>query len=103
MKRACAVCGRPFQPRHARHRRCPEHPAGVGPSTLAAREPAYRRLRAEILAANPVCVYCGAPATTVDHVIPVAKGGTSDPGNLVAACIACNASKQARDVRKENP
>ena len=33
-------------------------------------------------------------ATTVDHIIPVAKGGTDDPENLVAACRRCNFSKQ---------
>ena len=33
-------------------------------------------------------------ANTVDHIIPVAKGGTDDPENLVAACRKCNFSKQ---------
>jgi 5-methylcytosine-specific restriction endonuclease McrA len=33
-------------------------------------------------------------ATTVDHIIPVAKGGTDDLDNLVAACKRCNFSKQ---------
>jgi 5-methylcytosine-specific restriction endonuclease McrA len=33
-------------------------------------------------------------ATTVDHIIPVAKGGSDDPENLVAACKRCNFSKQ---------
>ena len=33
-------------------------------------------------------------ANTVDHIVPVAKGGTDDPENLVAACRKCNFSKQ---------
>lgn len=36
------------------------------------------------------CVYCGNLANTVDHVIPISKGGIDDPMNLVAACDLCN-------------
>lgn len=43
------------------------------------------------------CVYCAATldivSATLDHVYPVAKGGASAPGNLVAACGACNRLK----------
>lgn len=43
------------------------------------------------------CRYCGqaAPFVTleVDHVIPVAKGGTSDDSNLITACLDCNRGK----------
>jgi 5-methylcytosine-specific restriction endonuclease McrA len=43
------------------------------------------------------CVYCaarlGLEAATLDHVIPLSRGGNHAPGNLVAACIACNQLK----------
>ncbi len=42
------------------------------------------------------CQYCGAPATTADHVIPKVKGGRDELGNLVAACVSCNSRKGAR-------
>jgi hypothetical protein len=32
---------------------------------------------------------------TVDHVVPVALGGTDEPGNLVAACADCNTGKSS--------
>lgn len=32
----------------------------------------------------------------VDHYIPLAKGGTNNPDNLVLACQTCNASKGAK-------
>ncbi len=59
-----------------------------------------KRLRYEILRRdNHACRYCGATAPaaalTVDHVTPVALGGSDDPGNLVAACKDCNAGKSA--------
>ena len=42
---------------------------------------------------NGKCVYCGAKATEVDHVIPKAKGGTNSSYNLVASCRSCNQKK----------
>lgn len=59
-----------------------------------------KRLRYEILRRdNHACRYCGAAAPdaklTVDHVVPIALGGTDEPSNLVAACIDCNAGKSS--------
>lgn len=43
------------------------------------------------------CAYCGSCKNIeVDHVIPVARGGTHTPDNLVAACRRCNRSKGAK-------
>ncbi len=45
------------------------------------------------------CHYCGQqvpPAQlTMDHVVPVARGGRSTRGNVVPCCPACNKSKRA--------
>lgn len=45
-----------------------------------------------------VCHYCGkrvgADALTMDHVVPVSRGGTSTKGNVVPACAACNKTKR---------
>ncbi len=45
-----------------------------------------------------VCHYCGRKfppgELTMDHVIPVARGGKSDKGNVVPCCRACNQSKR---------
>ena len=45
------------------------------------------------------CVYCGAGLgldnATLDHVIPLSRGGSHQPGNLVSACHACNQLKGA--------
>lgn len=40
-----------------------------------------------------LCTYCPVPATSLDHVIPVALGGTNLEGNLTPACLPCNGSK----------
>lgn len=40
------------------------------------------------------CAYCHErPATTVDHVVPLVRGGTNHEGNLAPACRPCNGSK----------
>lgn len=62
------------------------------------RDPAYRRNRLAVLAGSPRCalrlVCDGARATTVDHVISLARGGSSAITNLQPACVACNSSKR---------
>lgn len=57
-----------------------------------------KRVRYEVFRRdNNRCRYCGATAPdtpmTIDHVIPVALGGSDDPSNLVTACRDCNAGK----------
>ena len=43
------------------------------------------------------CHWCGGDISggkhTVDHYIPLAKGGSNGPENLVMACLTCNCSK----------
>jgi 5-methylcytosine-specific restriction endonuclease McrA len=41
------------------------------------------------------CFYCKCNSTklTLDHVIPLSRGGTHSIGNLVGACGSCNSSK----------
>lgn len=53
-----------------------------------------RRLIDSILERDKVCVYCGNEAfLNIDHVIPVAMGGSNDEDNLVACCEDCNQTK----------
>lgn len=41
------------------------------------------------------CLYCAArPVETVDHVVPLIRGGSNFEGNLVPACRPCNSSKR---------
>ena len=59
-----------------------------------------KRTRFEVLRRDEhTCRYCGQSAPdvklTVDHVTPVALGGSDSPANLVAACIDCNAGKSS--------
>lgn len=43
---------------------------------------------------NSPCFYCGSlNKITLDHVIPISRGGSHGIGNLVPACSFCNGSK----------
>jgi 5-methylcytosine-specific restriction endonuclease McrA len=56
---------------------------------------AWRKLRLVVLVRDGhCCAWCGALATTVDHVHPLAEGGARlDPANLVACCVRCNSRR----------
>jgi hypothetical protein len=65
-----------------------------------------KRLRFEIFRRDGFrCTYCGAvPEETelhVDHVVPVALGGTDIPENLTTACEDCNAGKASTGASEE--
>ena len=84
---ACPTCGTPSPSRY-----CPEHRTRRHGSTRA-----WRRLRAAVLARDGHrCHWCGEPATHVDHLVPVSRGGEDDPLNLVAACEHCNVTRGPR-------
>ena len=64
----------------------------------------WRTARAEVLDRDGwLCRYCGQPANSVDHVVPLAEGGARlDPTNLVACCLRCN-SKRGGRARRRTP
>ena len=68
---------------------CPEHRRGGSTRQR-------RRTRAVVMIRDGHrCQLCGAPATDVDHVLPVSEGGRDDPSNLRALCAHCNRSSVA--------
>jgi 5-methylcytosine-specific restriction endonuclease McrA len=91
MAYSCAVCGAISQ-----HKRCPAHTSQ--PRTRGA---ANQRLRAQALADHGrTCHICGHPITPteawhMDHVQPLAQGGTDSRGNLKPAHTRCNLTKGA--------
>lgn len=60
-------------------------------------------IRARVLRANPLCVHCDLrgrvePATEVDHIVALSKGGTNAYSNLQGLCQACHVDKTVRDA-----
>lgn len=48
--------------------------------------------------AKGICFYCNRPTPpgelTMDHIVPLSRGGRSTKGNLVPACKECNTQKK---------
>ncbi len=61
---------------------------------------AWKRLRAQVLARQPICetAGCGRRSVHVDHIIPRSRGGTDTLGNLRGLCPEChNARRLGRE------
>jgi hypothetical protein len=59
--------------------------------------PVWWALRQKVLERDDyTCVYCGERGgrLTLDHVLPVSRGGTSELTNLVTACATCTAPRE---------
>ncbi len=76
----------------------------VDDATIARERAAARELRRsqwwKRRCSTGVCHYCGrqvgAKALTMDHLVPIIRGGRSTKGNVVPACKDCNAAKGHR-------
>lgn len=61
---------------------------------------AWRKLRAEVLEEEPVCMDCGrAPSTDAGHVVGRAQGGQDVRYNLKGQCRPCNLAQMQADRR----
>jgi hypothetical protein len=57
----------------------------------------WQKLRLMVLAAEPLCRHCSRPGLDVDHILPLASGGTNDRNNLQVLCHSCHSAKTAAD------
>ena len=63
----------------------------------------WRKLRQIVLHKHPICVMCEqknryTTANTIDHILPINKGGAVwSINNLQALCSSCHNKKSARD------
>ena len=54
-----------------------------------------------LFAQYPICVYCRVcPSEVLDHVIPLARGGSHTIDNLLPACEKCNFSKGSKTLEE---
>lgn len=118
IERDCIDCGRRFRGLGRRCQTCwqatlppgewEDRARSYGNSRRARKEaaevagPVPPEVYAAVRASGP-CVYCGADATTVDHVRPLSRGGAEAECNLVPACGSCNSSKGYRLLTEWRP
>ena len=63
----------------------------------------WMAIRERVLRLTPHCVECYKsgkvnPASEIDHILPLFKGGTDDLDNLQALCDDCHNTKTASDM-----
>jgi 5-methylcytosine-specific restriction protein A len=77
----------------------PQDPSHIKKEKQRAKDLKKTRWWREKLAAG-LCHYCEQKfpmdELTMDHLIPIGRGGHSDKANVVVACKACNTKKGAR-------
>jgi 5-methylcytosine-specific restriction endonuclease McrA len=71
----------------------------------------YRRIKYKLLAKNPTCHWCRCKLTidtaTLEHIIPLARGGLDNLNNMTLACEPCNKERGCdmpelhRDINRE--
>lgn len=61
----------------------------------------WRKVREQVLRANPVCAECKRkPATIADHIKPIRLGGEMhDLDNIQGLCSSCHNKKSARESK----
>jgi 5-methylcytosine-specific restriction endonuclease McrA len=105
----CAICGKPFIAQEPRRRYCSSQCAQQASNRVSIRHRTLSRAvrRAEVFVRDAwVCLICGLPtvkaravphplAPTVDHVVPLCRGGSSEMTNLQTAHFRCNVMKAA--------
>jgi 5-methylcytosine-specific restriction endonuclease McrA len=47
---------------------------------------------------GPICLACGKSEVTIDHVVPVSRGGANDISNVQPLCNWCNTSKATKTI-----
>jgi hypothetical protein len=74
------------------------NPTLVAAPPKAERKKSYKKVKQRLLAQNPFCIWCKNPLTaetaTIDHVIPLSRGGTNGTDNMRLACNGCNQSRK---------
>jgi 5-methylcytosine-specific restriction endonuclease McrA len=80
----------PLRVRFHEHRRRERLRNAAGYSTVD-------QIAARIELFGSACWLCGRPYEAVDHVIPLARGGTAWPANQRPICKRCNSAKGTKD------
>jgi len=113
-ERICPWCDQPFLAKQRRAKyctiRCANKHKGLAQMVRSEHDSYVRRGRRESAAPGlsyskrkrllrtwmrqqRACAYCPDKATTIDHVVPLVRGGTNYEGNLTPCCKPCNSSK----------
>ena len=120
-ERACRVCGVIFQPLTANHFLCSSRACKQAPKTARNRRRRARQRQATVVVFDEHAIFerdgwrchlCGGRidrrtkfphprSASLDHVVPLARGGGHSPNNLRCAHLGCNSRKGDRAVGEQ--
>jgi 5-methylcytosine-specific restriction protein A len=103
---ALRPCTQPGCPQLVSHGRCQTHTRAAMQTYESTRlsspqrgyNHTWRKLRLMVLREEPLCQVClqeqkTVPATDVDHIVTLRKGGTNERSNLQSLCHSCHSAK----------
>jgi len=79
--------------------RCAAHQVQPWVGAYRVEPPGWDRLRRSVLL-GAQCVACGSTPDVVDHIVPLARGGSWDITNLQPMCRACHHRKTQAEARE---
>jgi len=104
-------CAHPGCPELTRGKYCPAHQKLADqqyekyrrdPATRKRYGRVWQRVRAKYVAEHPLCEEClkhgrHTPVQEVHHILPLSKGGTHAPDNLMSLCTSCHSTVTAKE------
>lgn len=79
----------------------PRPPGPHWPARTRLRGARLQAVRAQLLASQPICAYCGRilrpDAWVRDHIVPLAEGGRDLDANTQALCVPCHDAKSQQE------
>ena len=100
------LCAHPGCSRLERHSHKSAYEERRGGSTARCYDAVWQKVRKRVLAEEPLCRYCDragriVASTTVDHMMPLSRGGERlRRENLCGCCATCNYSKGDRTAEE---
>lgn len=79
--------------------RCAAHQVQPWAGAYRVEPPGWARLRRQVLQGTR-CAACGGVPGVVDHIVPLARGGTWERTNLQPLCQPCHHAKTMRDAQE---
>jgi hypothetical protein len=95
----CEICWNPLKDRQAeRAKKKGKGPAQTPPTVRKSQRHVSKTKRERIYKRDGYrCVKCGREKNlSIDHIVPLSRGGTGKDSNLQTMCVMCNVAKGSR-------
>lgn len=75
----------------------------IQPRFIAQKYISKKEIRKAIIDRDKKCLKCGTEKRlSIDHIIPISKGGLNELDNLQCLCVSCNSKKRDKTIDYRN-